>query len=120
AQARRGEGREGLRGQAAQGRGARGQGRGRARRAAARQAVMSPRLIAAGVVMAVGGSLWAVLPDNPGSLRDESTAVHWTVPKGRALAAWVLVRNTGPDRLTLRALTLDVPAGARLLGLQVR
>ena len=70
--------------------------------------------------MAVGGSLWAWLPDNPGSLRDESTAVRWTVPRGNALAAWVLVRNTGPDRLTLRGLALDVPRGVRLLGFATR
>jgi hypothetical protein len=82
---------------------------------------MSPRLVAAGLVMAVGGSLWAVLPDNPGSLRDESNAVHWTVPPGTALAAWVLVRNTGPDRITLRsARTGELPSGVRLLGIATR
>lgn len=81
---------------------------------------MSPRLVAAGVVMAVGGSLWAWLPDNPGSLRDESTAVRWTVPRGRALAAWVLVRNTGPDRITLRTATIASTGDAQLLGVEAR
>jgi hypothetical protein len=81
---------------------------------------MSPRLVAAGVVMAVGGSLWAWLPDNPGSLRDETVQRQSAVKPGRALAAWVLVRNTGPDRVTLRALTLDVPRGVRVLGFEAR
>jgi hypothetical protein len=72
-------------------------------------------------VIAVGGSLWAVLPDNPGSLRDESTAVRWTVPPGKTLAAWVLVRNTGPDRITLRSARMgELPFGVRLLGFATR
>lgn len=71
--------------------------------------------------MAVGGSLWAWLPDNPGSLRDESVSRQFTVQRGRALAAWVLLRNSGPDRVTLREVHVGHrPSGVRLLGFEAR
>jgi hypothetical protein len=75
--------------------------------------------VIAGVVIAVGGSLWAVLPDNPGSLRDASAPVRWTVPHGDALVAWVLVRNDGPDDITLRSFLPGAPR-SMVLGTEVR
>jgi hypothetical protein len=82
---------------------------------------VSPRLVIAGVVIVVGSTLWAVLPGNPGSLSDESTAVRWRVPRGEALAAWVLVRNTGPDRIILRGVLTDPLAdGVQRIGSAAR
>jgi hypothetical protein len=83
---------------------------------------VSPRIVIALLVIAIGGSLWALLPDNPGSLRDESAAARWTVGPGRALVGWVLVRNAGPDRITLRTASIGsgLPAGTRLLGVAAR
>ena len=80
---------------------------------------MSPRTIVAGVVIAVGGSLWAILPDNPGSLHDASRAVRVRVPDGDALVAWVLVRNDGPDRITLRSFLPGAPR-SMVLGTEAR
>jgi hypothetical protein len=80
---------------------------------------VSPRVVIAGVVIAVGGSLWAVLPQNPGSLHDASVPVRWTVPHGDALVAWVLVRNDGPDTITLRSFLPGAPR-SMVLGSEVR
>ena len=80
---------------------------------------MSPRVVIAGVVIAVGGTLWAVLPQNPGSLRDASAAVRWQVPRGNALLAWVLVRNDGPDQITLRSFLPGAPR-SMVLGTEAR
>ena len=80
---------------------------------------MSPRVVIAGVVIAVGGTLWAILPQNPGSLRDNSAAVRWTVPRGDALVAWVLVRNDGPDEITLRSFLPGAPR-SMVLGTEAR
>ena len=80
---------------------------------------VSQRVVIAGVVIAVGGTLWAILPQNPGSLRDASAAVRWTVPHGHALIAWVLVRNDGPDQITLRSFLPGAPR-TMVLGTEAR
>ena len=80
---------------------------------------VSPRVIVAGVVIAVGGSLWWLLPDNPGSLHDASAPVRSTVPHGDALVAWVLVRNDGPDDIELRSFLPGAPR-SMILGTEAR
>jgi len=80
---------------------------------------VSPRVVIAGVVIAVGGSLWAILPDNPGSLHDASAAVHWKVRHGDALVAWALVRNDGPDEIELRSFLPGAPR-SMVLGTEAR
>lgn len=80
-----------------------------------------PRETIALLVVLIGGTLWLVLPENPGSLKDKSRAVRWTVPVGRSLAGWVLVRNAGSDRIVLTGASVGaLPAGARVIGAEVR
>lgn len=86
---------------------------------------MRPRELLAALVVAVGGTLWLVVPDKkppPGSLVDDSAIARWTLPPGRGLAAWVLVENLGRHTIELTGARIGrpLPAGTKLLGIRAR
>lgn len=82
-----------------------------------------PRELLAALVIAVGATLWLVVPDmQDGSLRDDSNLARPHLRPGPALVAWVLVRNAGPRTITLTGARLEeeLPEGATLLGVRAR
>ena len=85
--------------------------------------VRHARELLAVLIVAVGGTLWLVVPDRKGgSLRDRSVIARWDVDPGYVLAAWVVVENAGPRTITLTEANLgsDLPDGIELLGGRAR
>lgn len=82
------------------------------------------RELLAVAVIAVGGTLWLVVPDmKGGSLRDESGIARLRYRPGEeAFVAWFLVENRGPRTITLADARIanDLPEGAEVLGVRAR
>ncbi|MFL5846183.1 MAG: hypothetical protein ACJ762_15960 [Solirubrobacteraceae bacterium] len=85
---------------------------------------MKWRELVAVLVIAAGGTLWLLVPDqqSDGSLRDDSAIARWRVKPGTALAAWVLVDNAGPRTITLTGARVvnELPAGTEVLAARAR
>ena len=83
---------------------------------------LARRLLVVAVV-AVGGTLWLLVPDmQGGSLADDSRIARWEKPPGEYLTGWMMVDNRGPRTITLQSATLgdDLPEDVTLLGFRAR
>jgi hypothetical protein len=75
------------------------------------------------VVIAVGGTLWLLVPDmEGGSLTDDSAIARWIQPPGEYLAGWMMVDNNGPRAITLTGASLgdELAEGVVVLGFRAR